>query len=523
MNSYRDRGMERVPTLYSELEEIVNKYPNSLIATSACLGGRLSTQVLNLIKAEKHNDTAGTAEAHNDIVEFVLWCKKLFNDDFYIECAPGQSNEQIVVNKRLVSVAAAFKCKMVLGSDSHFLRKEDRYVHKAYLNSKGGEREVDAFYEYAYLQDEQEIKENIAPSELDYDLLATNSAEIYNKIENYSLRGSQKIPSVPVKEYPKKELTWDPAIGSKEKYPTLYELSLSDDIYDRYWINQCTDALSKKGLSNRKEYWEELEYEADIKKAVGEKLNTNVFKYPITLQYYIDMIWECGSPLGAGRGSSMAGLNHYLLDVTQIDPVQTKLNFFWRYMNKERSEMPDIDIDMSPSRRPLILNKIKEERGQRFRADIDQQSRDNLGCTLVATFGTESTKSCVLTSCRGYRSEEYPDGIDSDTAQYLSSLIPIERGSVWSLNDVVHGSPDKDRKPIHTFVKEVEQYPGLLEIMLGIENTINKRSSHASGVIFFDEDPYEVGCFMRTPKGEIITQYDLHADEAVSMVKYDLN
>ena len=64
-------------------------------------------------------------------------------------------------------------------------------------------------------------------------------------------------------------------------------------------------------------------------------------------------------------------------------------------------------------------------------------------------------------------------------------------------------------------------YPGLLDIMFGIEGLINKRSSHASGVILFDEDPYEFGCFMRTPKGEIITQYDLHDCEAAGMTKYD--
>ena len=159
MNSYWDRGLERVPTTYDELEEIVNKYPNSLIATTACLGGELSSQVLNLIKAEKHNDTNSITEIHNDIVNFVLWCKKLFGEDFYIECAPGQSSEQIAVNKRLKSVAAAFKCKMVLGSDAHYLKKEDRFVHKAYLNSKGGEREVDPFYEYTYLQDENDMKD----------------------------------------------------------------------------------------------------------------------------------------------------------------------------------------------------------------------------------------------------------------------------------------------------------------------------------------------------------------------------
>lgn len=57
--------------------------------------------------------------------------------------------------------------------------------------------------------------------------------------------------------------------------------------------------------------------------------------------------------------------------------------------------------------------------------------------------------------------------------------------------------------------------------MTAIEGLVNKRSSHASGVILFDEDPYEFGCFMKTPTGEVITQYDLHMCEAAGMTKYD--
>lgn len=517
MNSYWDKGMERVPTTYNELEEIVNKYPNSLIATSACLGGQLSTQTLNLTKAEYHHDSEGIAAAHNDITQFVLWCKKLFGKDFYIECAPGRSNEQVAVNKRLASIATAFNCKMVLGSDAHYLRKEDRYVHKAYLNSKGGEREVDSFYEYAYLQDENDIKENIAPSGLDYDTLVKNSYEIYEKIENYSLAHPQTIPKVEIENYP--QIIWESE--QTKEFPTLAAMYNSDDKYERYWVNQCINKLDELGLRN-KTYLDRLEEEADIKRFIGKKLGTNLFSYPITLQHYIDLFWNCGSTVGAGRGSSCSGLNHYLLGVTQLDPIKWDLPFF-RYLNKERIELPDIDLDICPSKRPVILQKIKEERGKNFNKDIDELSRKHLGCTLVATFGTETTKSAILTACRGYRSEDFPDGIDVDTAQYLSSLIPSERGFLWPLNDVVYGNKDKDRKPVTTFISEVEKYPRLLEIMMAIENIVNKRSSHASGVIMFDEDPYEFGCFMKTPKGEIITQWDLHAAEACGMTKYDLN
>lgn len=518
MNSFYDRGMERVVTLYDDLVEIVHKYPNSLIATTACLGGELSTQTLNLIKAEDHDAKEMVEEAHNDIVSFILMCKELFGEDFYIECAPGCSRDQILVNQRLVSIAHCFNLKMVIGTDAHYLKKEDRYVHKAYLNSKGGEREVDDFYEYAYLQSNEEIFQNLSQSNFDslfVNQMFANSMEIWGKIENYSLLHKQTIPKVDVSDYPKRNF-------EMSNYPILKSMFASNNKVERYWVNQCWESLTKNigEPSEHLEYVARLEEEADIKRTIGQKLETNMFAYPVTLQHYVDLFWECGSIVGAGRGSSCSGLNHYLLGITQLDPIKYELPF-WRYLNKERTELGDIDLDLCPSKRPLILKKIKEERGQKFNADIDQLSRKNLGCTLIATFGTEGTRSTVLTACRGYRSEDCPDGIDSDTAQYISSLIPSERGFLWPLKDVVNGNPDKDRKPIQLFINEVNQYPGLLDIMLAIEGLVNKRSSHASGVILFDEDPYEFGCFMRTPKGEVITQYDLHRCEAAGMTKYD--
>ena len=515
MNSYWDRGLERVPTLKSDIEEIMKKYPGTLIATTACLGGELSVNTLNLINAEATGDKNGAEIAHNNIVNFMLWCKEIFKDDFYVECAPGASRDQILVNKRLVSIAQAFGLKMVIGSDAHYLKKEDRYVHKAYLNSKGGEREVDEFYEFAYLQTNEEIIENLKKSDFSEDYIMQmfdNSYGIFEKIENFSLAHKQTIPKVSVPDYPKKSF-------DKEHYPILASMFESDDKVNKYWVNKCVDKLEKLNLYNDT-YLSRLEEEADIKQTISEKLETNMFSYPVTLEHYVNLFWECGSMVGAGRGSSCSGLNHYLLGITQLDPIKWNLPF-WRYLNKERVELGDIDLDLCPSKRPRILNEIKKERGQFFRPDIDELSRENLGCTLIATFGTEGTRSTILTACRGYRAEGFPDGIDVDTAQYLSSLIPSERGFLWSLSDVVNGNPEKDRKPITLFINEVNQYPGLLDIMIGIEGLVNKRSSHASGVILFDEDPYEFGSFMRTPKGEIITAYDLHMCEAAGMTKYD--
>lgn len=525
MLSYFDRGLERVPTLYSELEEIVSKNPGHLIATSACIGGCVGSNILSMEKARKLGDKEEEVVSYNNIVNYIKRMTNLFGSDFYLELPPSASPEQILVNKKLYQIANVFNVKLEISCDSHYAKKSDRYVHKSFLNSKGGEREVDAFYQYSYLQDTDEIIENLKTSfgelaEEIYNSCVDVSEEIFNKIEDYDLSHPQTIPTVEVPSYPKEE------DNELKKYPNLFKLKQSDNEIKRYWVNECLKGLKdkeKKGLidsSKEEEYLAELEKEADIKRVVGEKLDTNIFAYPVVLKHYIDMIWECGSSIGAGRGSAGAGLNHWLLGITQDDPLKYNLPFE-RYMNWDTSGLPDVDFDLCGSKRPLIINKVKAERGMRFNSDIDELSRENLGCTLVATFGTASTKRAIQIACSGYRSEEFPNGIDVDTSQYLSSLIPSERGFVWSLSDTYYGNKEKGREPQTVFVNEVNQYPGLIEIMFGVEGLVVSRGSHASGVILFDKDPYEFGCFMKTPSGDIITQYDLEDAESAGLTKYD--
>ena len=494
--SYYDRGkMERVPTTKNELEEVVNRYRGHLIATSACLGGELSSNALLMSQAEAVNDMKNAAVYGDKISNFIEYCIKLFNNDFYIECAPSRSEDQVAANKKLKKIAESYNIPMVVGTDSHFLRPEDRPIHKAYLTSKEGEREVDAFYEYAYLMNYDEICDILSDSyEKEFiEEMLKNSMEIYDKIKIYSLFHKQGIPRVDVKDYPKK-------YNAENKYPNINKLFKSEDVQDRYWI--------------------ELEEEARVKSIIGEKLETNMFQYPNTLQHYIDLIWECGSMVGAGRGSSCAALNHYLMGITQLDPIEWDLPFF-RYLNDERVELGDIDIDICPSKRPLVLDKIKEERGKMFAEGTPEWAIKNLGCTLVATFGTEKTKAAIQTACRGYRSKDYPEGIDIDEALYLSSLIPEERGFLWSIKEVVYGDEEKGRRPVKTFIKEVSKYPGLLDIIVNIEGLVNHRGSHASGVILFEDDPFEHSAFMKTPAGDITTQFDLHDAEYMGLTKYD--
>lgn len=517
LNSYFDRGMERVPITKAEVEMVIGGDRGHIILQTACLAGEVSSNILEMESARKIGDVETANKAKQKIIDFILWAKEWFGNDFYLEVAPAAGKEQIIVNKKMVELAQCFNLKLVLGSDAHYLRKEDRYTHEAFLNSRGGERETAEFYSYAYLQTEEEIIENLTPSIVDmYETMCKNSMEIYNKIEVFDLEHPQQIPHVSVEEYPKKKSPL-PA-----NYPVLNAMFESDDKVNRYWINKCYDKLVEIGKDNEK-YFDTLEEEADIKRVVGERLGTNMYSYPVTLSKYIDLFWQLGSPVGVGRGSAGTGLNHYLLGITSLDPVVWQLPF-WRYMNRDTAGLGDIDLDLAPSRIPAILKEIKRTRGMNFDPSLNltEVEKENLGCVYVCTFGTESAKSAVQTAMRGYRSEEYPEGLDNDLSQYLSSLIPVERGFVRSLSDVFYGNKDKGYQPIAAFVAEVEKYPGLKEIMLGVEGMISRKGRHASGVLFLDEDPYQFGAYMKTPSGEIVTQWDLHDSEFAGATKFDL-
>lgn len=169
----------------------------------------------------------------------------------------------------------------------------------------------------------------------------------------------------------------------------------------------------------------------------------------------------------------------------------------------------DLDFDLPPTVRPKWFEKIREERGE-------------LGLVQVCTFSTMSARASILAACRGYRSSEYPRGIDNDTAQYIASLVGAQRGFSYTISDMINGNPEKDLRPNGTFIDAVNEYPGLLDIIKKIEGVISARSIHASGVVFNDKGhEYDNGCMMTAPDGTLITQWSLHDAEAAGKVKID--
>ncbi len=516
-------GMERVPTLKSELAEVMKEYKGHVIGTTACIGGELGKNLLEMRLAEKAG-LPPLPDCQENIDRYMRFCIDIFGkDDFYIECAPGESAEQIYVNQKLCDLAKQYGLLMVPGTDSHYLSKDLRFAHKAYLNSKDGEREVDSFYEFSYLMSEEECAEHLRKSGMSDEWIAwmfENTQVMQRSIEDYDLSRPQGIPTVSID--PPEPFAWwgnnNPFSDDFNDgcYKTLGSLFTSQEPQERQWIHDVWKALNDKigYWGEHEDYVQRLEIEADVIRHIGERLGTCLFAYFNTFKHYIDLFWDCGSIVGPGRGSATGFLSNYLLGITQLDPMKWNLPW-WRFLNKERAELPDIDIDLAPSVRPLIFEKIREERGE-------------LGLVQVVTFGTEATRSAIQTACRGYRhqndegKEEYPDGIDVDIANYLTSLIPQERGFIWSFEECIYGDEDKGRRPVTTLIAEFDRYPGLKEIVLNIEGIVKSRGIHASGTILYDPATlYDTAAIMRGKEGDLTTCYDLHMAEAAGDTKYD--
>ena len=334
--SYFTGKMERVPLTKQQLSEIMVKYKGNILATSACLGGEIGSSVLALEKAEREYKKEDILNHKNRIINFISYCKDVFGEEnFFLEVQPADTPEQHIVNQRIINISNVFNCKIVVGTDTHYLRPSDATVHKAYLNSKEGDREVDAFYKTAYLMSWEELSRYLVQdfSIEQVEAIRKNTLEIADSIEHYDLSKPQQIPKVEVTEYPKST--------SFKKYEFLNNMACSDDLQDRYWLNTCVNSLKEKNLFNNT-YLERLDVEAKELWGISERLNIRMTGYYNTMSKIIDITWEKGDSLvGPARGSATGFLSCYLLNITQLDPVVNNLPH-WRHISADRPELPKL-------------------------------------------------------------------------------------------------------------------------------------------------------------------------------------
>ena len=493
-NSFFHRGMERVPTYYEELKQLMKDYKGDVVASSACLGGHLPQLILQLNEAEINNQN--TIEIKKEINTYIKYMKEVFGEeDFYLELQPSHNEEQKIVNKRILSIAKSYDLKCIVTTDAHYLNKDQAVFHEKYLTAQEGEREVREFYATTYIFSEDELLEYFEKDILDE--LIKNTNEIKDKISDINFEQQIQIPIAHIPKYKMNTLFKD---VDSDKYPYIHEIMHSDNEIDKYYIHLIAQGMSEKNEELNDTNLSRINLEINEILSISKQLGQPMTSYFVLMKEFVDLMWEV-SLVGVARGSASCYYTNYLLDIVQINAIKYNLPHY-RFLTKERPELPDIDVDSESSKRQDILDLVKQNYGH--------ENVLNIG-----TYTTEGPRSASLTACRAL-------GIDPDTAQNITNSIPNDKGVSWDLIDVFYGNEKKNRKPDTKFKNIVNEYDGLEELMVQSQGLVSGRGQHASGLVVFPNGYVKQNAMMKTTSNKEITQFDANDTLFMGGLKYDL-
>ena len=313
--------------------KVLEQYKEGIVVTSGCLSGVLAKAIEagNLAFAKTH----------------IKWCKDTFGDDYYLEVMPHNPPE---MNKTILELADEFNIKPVVTPDCHHSGPEQKEIQelKLILNTYSNKVEKDATYDkskkfdnlmdrldYLYGADRQmsfnkfeihllsneEMRSAMEAQGIDRDDMYENTLEIANKIEDYNIQDHLNLLPVQYKD-PDKELK------------TL-----------------AIEGLKERGFEGNSEYLERLDEELKIIK------DKNFGPYFLVVRSMIAWAKKEDIMVGPGRGSSAGSLLCYALGITDIDPIKHGLLFF-RFINPERNDFPDIDTDIQDNRREEVKDYL---------------------------------------------------------------------------------------------------------------------------------------------------------------------
>lgn len=325
----------RTPTYLSDIEEIVGADPGHLVCTTACLGGMTGTFF-----------TTGQLER----IEPILYAmRNVFGEDnFFIELQPSYMDDQLKYNSYMKENYSD-EFNFVVATDSHYLKKEEREIHKTFLNSKDskGNREVDEFYASAYMMGPEEIHSYMDKYLGDefVNNMMSNTLSIAECCNDYVLDHPQIVPKIQYEWTSRDYGALDDLRKHVGDRPNLnYYCNESDnEEADKYLALLIAEGYKKLIGGYLDEYLDRLEEELATFKAISENIKQPLSDYFNTMAKIIDIVWTDGDSLvGPGRGSGCGSLINYLLGITQLDPLRQELNMpFWRFLHPSRPELPD--------------------------------------------------------------------------------------------------------------------------------------------------------------------------------------
>ncbi len=250
------------------------------------------------------------------------------------------------------------------------------------------------------------------------------------------------------------------------------------------------DMTPEQKEERAKPYWERLDYE------LGVIEQMQFPGYFLIVSDFIQWSKAHDIPVGPGRGSGAGSVVAWSLTITDLDPLRFNL-LFERFLNPERVNMPDFDVDFCQEKRGETIEYVRRKYG------FDHVAQ-------IITFGKLQARA-VLRDVGRVLQIPYP------VIDRLSKLVPNDPGSKVTLKEVV--AKDSD------FKRECEKEPGLskvLEIAVKLEGLYRNASTHAAGVVIGQKPLEEILPLYRDPASDMpVTQFDMKWVESTGLIKFD--
>ena len=312
--------------------EILEKYKEGIIVTSACPSSVI-------VKALEEQEFA-LAKKH------IKWFKDTFGSDYYIEVMPHNESE---INKQLIELADEFKIKVVVTPDCHHVDESQKEVQEfKLLMNTHAKVQKDTTYDKSKKQPDMMKR-------LDY-LYGEDRQITFNKFDIHLLSYEEMKAAMELQGIDRPDIYSNTLLlaDTVEDYDIKDGMNLLPVQYkspDKELKNISLEGLITRGLSENKEYLDRLDEELEIIK------NKKFAPYFLVVQSMIAWAKKEGIMVGPGRGSAAGSLVCYALGITDVDPIKHGLLFF-RFINPDRNDFPDIDTDIQDTRRDEVKDYL---------------------------------------------------------------------------------------------------------------------------------------------------------------------
>ncbi|MBR5890132.1 MAG: DNA polymerase III subunit alpha [Akkermansia sp.] len=438
--------------------DTLREFSKGLICLTGCLAGPMQEWLLR--------DEPEKAE------EELLKLVDIFGkDNVFVELQDHEIEEERRVIPDLVRLARKHNVPLVVTNDAHFLNADDHDAHDILICVGTGNKRMDSkrmrYPKSVYFKSEEEMRQ-LFPEYPD----AYENTNVIAERCNTSI----KLDSTSTERYPE----FAPEDGSTR---------------EEYLRKICYKGLAERYGKERAENDHELRARLDYELGIINQLRFP--SYFLITADFINWAKDHDIPVGPGRGSAAGSLVAYVMKITNIDPYAFNL-IFERFLNPERVSPPDIDIDFCQTRRPEVIEYVRQKYGER-------------AVTHIITYGTMGAKSVIKDVAR-VLDMSYGD---SDKIAKL-----IESGPGVTLDKSYAASED-----LRNLVEQDDTYKEIWNYAKKLEGTVRNVGMHAAGVVIGDRPLDEYVALTRddlsNPKGEVVAQCDMSAIYNAGLLKMD--